>query len=578
MAGKRVTILLTVLATVGGAAAGAWYAGSRIESPADAAARTAPPTPSPILVPVEQRVLSSEIVTRGTVRFGMPQPISIAPSLLKGAASLITTLPARNTQFKEGDVVMTASGRPVFVFQGQVPAYRDLVPGISGEDVRQLKQAMQRLGFDAGPVDAPNDQRTSAAMAEFYKKKGFEPFGPTRDQLAAVRTLEREWGDAQKARIAADAASAAAGLAVASARATAAHGIRSAAMEAARSLQQSSGAQNGTGGKSLIVETERAKAQHANIAAAADVAAQIADQALIALDPRQPETARAAADAKLEMARAARERTKLEGELAVQATERDTKMTADKADLARAAETAARLEGEKSVRAAADGQKLAGIEAKMARDRAAQLAADLDAAREKLGIQIPVDEVIFIRALPVRVEEVTGQVGAAATGPVMTVTDNQLTVDSSLSLDMAPLVTPGMSVSINEQALGVKATGTVEMVASTPGTRGVDGFHVYLGVRVDTTTARLEGISVRLTIPIQTTKGAVTVVPVSALSLATDGSSRVQAEVGNALEYITVEPRLSAAGYVEVAAVGGKLTAGQRVVVGYNNPASRDQK
>ena len=44
-----------------------------------------------------------------------------------------------------------------------------------------------------------------------------------------------------------------------------------------------------------------------------------ADRALVVLDPRQPETARMVAESKLEVARAAKYRTMLEGELAVQA-------------------------------------------------------------------------------------------------------------------------------------------------------------------------------------------------------------------------------------------------------------------
>ena len=56
---KPITVLFCVLALVAVAAVAGWVAGSRIESPAEAAARTAPPTPSPILVPVEERVLSS---------------------------------------------------------------------------------------------------------------------------------------------------------------------------------------------------------------------------------------------------------------------------------------------------------------------------------------------------------------------------------------------------------------------------------------------------------------------------------------------------------------------------------------
>jgi len=278
------------------------------------------------------------------------------------------------------------------------------------------------------------------------------------------------------------------------------------------------------------------------------------------------------------VARAAREKIKREGELAVQTAERDAMMAAERTELGQAAELAARLEGEKAVRAAVDAQKLAAVDARIAADRADQLAAELKAARQKLGIQVPVDEVVFIRMLPVRVEEVTAAVGGAATGSMMTVTDNQLTIDSSLSLETAPLVKPGMPVAIDEQALRVKATGVVETVANTPGTRGVDGFHIYLGVQVDATPVRLEGFSVRLTIPIESTKGAVTAVPVSALSLTTDGSSRIQVENKGVLEYIMVKPGLSAGGYVEVAPVDGKLTLGQRVVVGYSNLGSSDLK
>jgi hypothetical protein len=572
---KRIIVLVGVLGLVAIALVGGWVVGSRIESPADAAARTAAPTPSPILVPVEERVLSSNVVARGTVRFGLPQGISIAPSPLKAKAALLTTLPLRNTQLEEGSVILTASGRPMFALQGEIPAYRDLVPGISGDDVRQLQQALARLGFDPGPIDGKYDARTSAAVAKWYAAGGWEPFGPTLDQVAKARTLAQDLGHALKAKVAAAAAAAAATLAVESARATAEHNNGAAVAElAARSADRRRLIASSDNGTPLAVKSERAKAKYADTAARAEIAATTAERARVVLDPRQPETARAAADARLQVAEAAARNTQLEGELAVHAAERDAALAAERLELAEATVKSVRLAGELAVQAALDEQKVAELDAELAAERAARLTADLKIARRRLGVQVPVDEVVFIRALPVRVEELMAVVGDAASGPVMSVTDNQLAIDSALPLDAAPLVKRGMPVAIDEQALGIKATGVVERVASSPGTRGVDGYHIYFEVRVDETPTPLQGFSVRLTIPIRSTKGAVTVVPLSALSLAADGTSRVQVENAGAREYVVVEPGLSADGFVEVTPIDGTLAAGQLVVVGYQDPAN----
>jgi multidrug efflux pump subunit AcrA (membrane-fusion protein) len=304
------------------------------------------------------------------------------------------------------------------------------------------------------------------------------------------------------------------------------------------------------------------------------VAASIADRALVVLDPRQPETARAAAEAKLALARAAALKTELEGELAVQTAEREAELAAEQLALAEAAVRSARLAGELSVRAALDAQKVAELDAKLAAERAGRLAADLALAKSRIGIQAPADEIVFLPALPVRVHEVTAVVGNVASGPVMSVTDNQPAVDSGLPLDAAPLVKAGMKVLIDEQALGIKESGVVAWVAETPGTNGVDGYHIYFEVRVDPTPTPLQGFSVRLTIPIESTDAAVTVVPMSALSLAADGTSRVQVQRNGALEYLAVEPGLSADGFVEVTPVGGTLAPGELVVVGYERPES----
>jgi peptidoglycan hydrolase-like protein with peptidoglycan-binding domain len=387
---------------------------------------------------------------------------------------VITRLPVQNTQLDEGDIMLTASGRPVFVLQGEVTAYRDLVPGISGDDVRQLEGGLKRLGFDPGPVDGTYDDQTSAAVSDWYAGAGFQPFGATADEVANIRALEQELAVAINDKLAADAAAAAAPLAVDAARARA----------------------------DFAIASERANAS---------------------ADPV----------------------------------------------VAQAAVAATQLAGDVEIQAAIDAQKAAEREAKRLNDLAVLIAADLAIAQRQAGVKVPVDEIVFIPTLPIRVEEIQVALGDAASGPVVTVTNNQVVIDSSLRLDEAQLVKPGMAVAIDEPDLGIKATGVVGKVADTPGTFGVDGFHIYLEVLVDETPASLVGTSLRLTIPTESTGGPVTAVPVSALSLAADGASRVQVDNNGSLEFIVVEPGLSADGFVEVTTVDGTLTPGQLVLVGY---------
>jgi peptidoglycan hydrolase-like protein with peptidoglycan-binding domain len=574
MLNNRTTVLYSVLGFVAVAMTGSWMAASRIESPAEAAARTSPPVPSPILVPIEQRVLSTNVVTRGTARFGLPQPISIVPSALKSRPGLITTLPLPNAQIERGGVLLTASGRPVLVLQGAVPTYRDLSPGTSGEDVRQLEQGLARLGFEPGPIDGTYDQRTGEAVARWYGSAGFEPFGPTIEQLARLRVLETELGDAIKINLAAANAATAAGPAVESARATAEMNNQITAVELAARIADRSRLETAPNhGAPLALESERAKAQYANTAAEADVAATIAERAFVALDPRQPETARAAADARLALAKATALKTRLETQLAVQAAESEIQSTDKRLKLAQASVAAATRAGEMSVQTALDAKELAEFEARLAAERVERLDAELATYKRQIGIQVPVDEIVFLPSLPVRVHEVAAVAGDVANGRVMSVTDNQLAIDSALPLASAALIKAGMKVAIDEQTLGIRAAGVVKSVATSPGTRGVGGYNVYFEVGVLEASTPLAGFSVRLTIRIKSTEGLVTVVPLSALSLAADGASRVQVQRNGQLEYVTVEPGLSADGFVAVTSVGDTLAPGLLVVVGYDNPA-----
>jgi hypothetical protein len=206
--------------------------------------------------------------------------------------------------------------------------------------------------------------------------------------------------------------------------------------------------------------------------------------------------------------------------------------------------------------------KSAAKEARGTADEVARLAG-------KIGVQVPANEVLFFPTLPLRVDTVRVKRGDSASGRVMTVSNSRLAVDSSLSLDDAKLVRLGASVKIEEPDLGVRTDGVVTQVADRPGTHKVDPSRVYLEVTPGAAPAQLVGASVKLSIAVKSTGRKVLTVPVTALSVGADGTSRVQLQRSSGRsEFVNVEAGLAAQGLVEVRPVGGELQPGNLVVVG----------
>lgn len=600
-------------------AVGAWLAGRQVRSPAQVAAETAPPNPSAITVPVERQVLASEVIVRGTVRYGSPQPVVLPTSEVKqagaGAEEIVTTRPRRGSTVSEGDVVMSVSGRPVFVLGGAQASHRDLGPGVRGPDVEQLESALARMGFQPGPIDGRYDGRTGAAVAAWYDEGGWAPFGATELQLEQLRTAEAAAAAARDAFLQSRLAikTAAEGpvtpgeieqvrIDLETARDavdTAELGIKSARirLRATRDL---------AGQTTALTLALRAE-ERDNALADADLAlkqatlnkaldAQIDAQRNLAEAP--PDTlpselaalqaaVRAAADdvavARLDVAAATRAvpAARAQGRDAVAKARSDQRVAQRDADTAAAELVRARQAvptARRQVTLAeqrlqvlqqpADTEiqrllsKSAAKEARATADEVARLAG-------KIGVQVPANEVLFFPTLPLRVDNVRVKRGDTASGRVMTVSNSRLAVDSSLSLDDAKLVRLGASVKIEEPDLGVRTTGLVTQVADRPGTHKVDPSRVYLEVTPGTAPNQLVGASVRLSIAVKSTGRRVLTVPVTALSVGADGTSRVQLQhSGGRSEFVNVEAGLAAQGLVEVRPVGGDLEPGNLVVVG----------
>ncbi len=154
------------------------FTGTRITSPADAAARTDPPEATDVTVPVELRGLNSEVVTRGDVTFA--GSIDVTPEVggLETAPVVTGQVPTMGSKVQEGTALLEIVGRPLVVLQGQLPMYRSLGPGMSGPDVEQLEQTLDRLGYDPGEVDDEYTASTGNAIDELYERVGYEPPPP----------------------------------------------------------------------------------------------------------------------------------------------------------------------------------------------------------------------------------------------------------------------------------------------------------------------------------------------------------------------------------------------------------------
>ena len=523
-----------------------WVAGSQISSPAEVASRTAPPAAAPILVPAEERVISSDIVTRGTGRFGSPQQLSLASSSLKTSPGIAARLPAAGAEVREGDILFISSGRPVFVLAGAEPAFRDLGPGLKGDDVRQLEEALARLGFDPGAADGVYDGQTEAAVSAWYEHAGVAPFRASTEQLARLRALETDKNSADI-----DVIGAGDSVATAQNALDSAHGAYDQAQQSWQASQSS-----------LVLAVNVANAND-QAAVAAVNSKQAALNALQAAGATAAEIS--AAEAELALARASAEATRLTGDHDVAAAE--AAGTAAANDVSKAA---------RDIRAAETALANADAALGVRQGQANSVGSDLSTARLQAGVQVPADEIIFVASTPVRVSDVTPRNDQTG-GPLVTVTNASVAVDGSLRLEEAALAKAGMPVSIDEPDLGIKASGKISRVAGSPGTNGVDSFHVYFETVVDNPPSALVGASVRLTVPVQSTGGSVLAVPVSAVTLSADGSSRIQRNQDGNLEFVTVEPGLSADGFVAVKAQDGALKAGDLVVVGFDQQGNAKQ-
>ena len=621
---KNVRVVVAGLIAVVFLAAAGWVAAGQIKSPAQIAADTAAPSASLLTAQVERRSLSTEVIVRGTGRYGKPEAVSLPSSSLKTSTQLISRIAKPDAVLRAGSTAMTVSGRPVFVLQGATPMHRDLGPGDSGEDVRQLERALARAGHRPGAVDGRYDGATAGAVARMYRAHRAAPFGLTeaqRDKLTtaasavsaatdrllqmrlALRTATRGATPADRNQARVDAAAVKelippARAAVGAARTRIAE-ARDLASIAKRQETEGDGTARRDVATAQVDVTSKQSAYNDAVSAQSE-----AQRALDVLPPEATPAELEAARAALRVATAKVPNARAELDAAQQAyraaqnvlSQSSTKARDDgrkaardlalaQSDLREAQRTLSTLEHKYQLARTRVRVLVAPANTRIERESVTAAARELDrteadygrlAARS--GVQVPADEILFFAQTPVRVDTVTAKRGTQVSGDLMTVSNTTLAIDAGLSPQDAKLVKVGQPVRIEDAETAIDVRGRVTRVADRPGTNPqlADPTKTAIEVTPRGADKRLVNTSVRLTIAIKSTKGKVLTVPLNALSVGADGQSRVQVDAGGGrTRIVLVNPGLAAQGNVEVAPKrDGALKEGDRVVIGERSASS----
>lgn len=160
-----------------------------IESPADAAAKVAPPEAGLITVPVENRVIANDVSLRADVLYDESVAVAIDTTDISGTPVVTGQVPEVGTTIDAASVVLEVAGRPVIALPGELPAYRTLRVGVSGPDVLQLKQALAALGINPGNVESDvYDAATVAAVDQLYVAAGYPSPAASEEDAAALQS------------------------------------------------------------------------------------------------------------------------------------------------------------------------------------------------------------------------------------------------------------------------------------------------------------------------------------------------------------------------------------------------------
>ncbi|GLZ34354.1 peptidoglycan-binding protein [Lentzea sp. NBRC 105346] len=137
-------------------------------------ANAEPPKSEPVkTVPVTKTDLADTQSVSGTLAYGAER------SLAGRKQGTVTGLPAQGAVVDRGKPLYWVDAKPVPLFYGSVPLYRDLSSGVTnGPDVKVLEENLVALGYTGfGDPDEKFTYATATALKKWQKANGLEQNG-----------------------------------------------------------------------------------------------------------------------------------------------------------------------------------------------------------------------------------------------------------------------------------------------------------------------------------------------------------------------------------------------------------------
>ncbi|MEV0645601.1 peptidoglycan-binding protein [Phytomonospora sp. NPDC050363] len=164
----RIVLAATAVVVVAGAVAAASgfdAFGSGGDGDDDAGA------PLPATATVDRRTLVDTRSESGELVYGEEATFTAR------AAGTVTSLPLPGSAVKRGKALCRVDDVPVLLLYGKLPAYRDLVPGVEGDDVEQFEENLAELGYTGLTVDETYSESTATAVRAWQADLGIAETG-----------------------------------------------------------------------------------------------------------------------------------------------------------------------------------------------------------------------------------------------------------------------------------------------------------------------------------------------------------------------------------------------------------------